>query len=119
MLLAGCRITVDLERGLVVEMSKYIEPQASQGRALLWVIVLLLAIGAGGVYFYLNPESLPKWASRTSIGQDLQTTTVYKWQDASGDWHISDQPPPAGTEYKVEGYTRDTNVLPLPPKLQQ
>jgi len=77
-----------------------------------------VAFGGAGVYFYLYPESLPEWATKTSIGRDLQTTTVYKWQDdASGAWQVSDQPPPVGTEYQVGKYTHDANVLPFPPML--
>ena len=91
----------------------------SKKRRFVWAIALLAAFGGVGVYYYLHPESLPEWATKTSIGRDLQTTTVYKWQDASGTWQVSDQPPPAGTEYQVEKYTRDINVLPLPPKLQR
>ena len=99
-------------------MNTYIKRNSNKGR-FLWAIILLTAFGGVGTYFYLYPESLPDWATRTSIGQDLQTTTVYKWQDASGARHISDQPPPSGIEYQVEKYTRDTNVLPLSPKLQR
>jgi len=99
-------------------MITYIKRHSNKGRV-LWIIALLLALVGVGGYFYLYPESLPEWATKTSLGRNLQTTTVYKWQDASGAWQVSDQPPPSGTEYKVEKYTRDTNVLPLPPKLQR
>ena len=99
-------------------MITYIKHHSNKGRV-LWAIALLVAFGGVGGYFYLYPESLPEWVTRTSIGRDLQTTTVYKWQDASGAWQVSDQPPPAGTEYQLEKYTRDTNVLPIPPKLQR
>ena len=99
-------------------MSTYIKRHSNKGR-FLWAITLLAALGGAGAYFYLYPESLPEWAAKTSVGRDLQTTTVYKWQDASGARQVSDQPPPAGTEYEVEKYTRDINVLPLPPKLQR
>jgi len=88
-------------------------------RRSLWFVALLVSLVSLAAYFYLHPELLPEWAARTQIGQDLQTTTIYKWQDDAGRWHVSDQPPPAGTEYHVEDYNRDTNVLPLPPKLQQ
>ena len=84
-----------------------------------WILALLTLLVATATYFHLHPESLPQWAARTSIGQEMQTTTVYRWQDAAGQWHVSDQPPPAGTEYKVEEYNRDVNVLPLPPELQR
>jgi hypothetical protein len=91
----------------------------SGGALLGWVVLLLLIVGAAAVYFKLNPEDLPGWASRTAIGKDLQTTTVYKWKDASGAWQVTDQPPAAGIDYEVQSYVRDTNVLPLPPKLER
>ena len=99
-------------------MITHIKRHSKKGR-FLWAIVLLAAFGGVVGYFYLYPESLPEWATRTSVGRNLQTTTIYKWQDASGAWQVSDRPPPAGTEYQVEKYTRDMNVLPLPPKLQR
>ena len=83
---------------------------------IIWIILLLAALAITGGYFYLYPEHLPAWATKTSIGRDMQTTTVYKWQDPAGGWHVSDQPPPAGTKYEVEKYTRDTNVMPLVPE---
>lgn len=98
-------------------MITHIKRRSPKARA-VWGIALLVALVGVGAYFYLHPESLPEWATRTSFGRDLQTTTVYKWQDTSGRWHVSDQPPPAGIEYQTDGYARDTNVLPLPPELQ-
>lgn len=99
-------------------MSTYIKSRSKKGRV-LGSIILLTALGGVGTYFYLYPESLPEWATRTTVGRGLQTTTVYKWQDATGAWQVSDQPPPAGIDYQVEKYTRDTNVLPLSSKLQR
>lgn len=86
---------------------------------LIWLIVLLAGLGGAAMYFNQNPDELPEWAAKSSLGRDLQTTTVYKWQDASGKWHISDQKPAGNPNYQEGQYTRDTNVLPLPPKLQQ
>jgi len=91
----------------------------SRTRRLAWVLALLLAIGAGTAYFILYPEELPEWAVKTSIGRELQSTTVYKWRDASGTWQVSDRPPPQGVDYQVERYARDANVVPLPPQLQR
>lgn len=99
-------------------MITYIKRVSHRGR-ILWAVILLAALGGTITYFYLYPELLPEWATRTSVGRDMQTTTVYKWQDESGAWHITDQPPPEGIEYKPEQYARDANVLPLPPKLQR
>jgi len=84
-----------------------------------WLVALLLVISGVAGYFLLYPEDLPEWASKTPVGRILKTTTVYKWQDASGAWHVSDQPPAPGIEYKVEKYSQDANVLPLPPQLQR
>lgn len=95
-------------------------PSRCAGGALLaWIVVLLLLLGGAASYYWLHPEEMPEWAAKTGIGRDLQTTKVYKWQDESGAWHVSDQPPPAGTEYEVGDYARDINVLPLPPALQR
>ena len=92
---------------MITQMSRH-----SRGTLIGWVLITLLSLGGITVYFYLYPEEMPEWASKTRLGRDLQTTTVYKWQDASGAWHVSDQPPPAGTRYEVERYARDANVLP-------
>jgi hypothetical protein len=86
--------------------------------------LFLLALAVGGVaatgfYYYTHPENLPEWAARTSLGRQMQTSTVYKWQDNSGHWHLSDQPPPSDVPYQTDQYTHDTNVLPLPPKLRR
>ena len=88
-------------------------------RRIAWLAVILGGLGAGAVYVSLHPEELPDWAARTKLGRELQATTVYRWQDADGGWHVSDQPPPPGTSFEAERYTRDTNVLPLAAKLQR
>lgn len=89
-----------------------------KGRGLLWLLLFLLVAGGAAGYYYLHPEELPSWAARTEVGRDLQTTRVYKWRNAGGEWQISDTPPPAGIEYEVQTYGRETNVLPLPPELE-
>ena len=76
--------------------------------------VLLALVGAAGFYYYTHPEKLPDWAARTRVGQEMQTTEVYKWQDEEGRWHVTDQPPPEGTDYETQRWSRDTNVLPAP-----
>jgi Domain of unknown function (DUF4124) len=48
---------------------------------------------------------------------DANKTTVYKWQDATGEWHFSNQPPPAGINSSVKTYRSDVNITqaPAPP----
>ena len=89
------------------------------GIRLTWLTVVLAGLGSAAFYFHQNPEQLPDWAARSELGRDLQTTTVYRWQDASGAWHISDRKPEESVDYREERYARDANVLPLPPQLQQ
>ena len=69
-------------------------------------------------FFKPHPEDIPQWAARTSLGRDLQTTTVYKRQDATGAWHVGDAAS-VGIDYQSQTYTRDSNVPPLPPQLQR
>jgi hypothetical protein len=91
-----------------------IKPANPWKSRILVLLVLLAALGAAALYYSTHPEALPEWAARTPVGRDLQTTTVYKWQDPQGGWHITDEPPPEGTSYETQRWSRDTNVLPPP-----
>ncbi|MCP5352406.1 MAG: DUF4124 domain-containing protein [Chromatiales bacterium] len=31
---------------------------------------------------------------------------VYRWQDTDGEWHVSNEPPPAGAAFQVREYSR-------------
>lgn len=98
-----------------MQISKYRNPWP---RRLLWILIIAGGLGGAAFYFSVYPERLPDWAARTELGQDMRTTRVYKWQDASGAWHVSDTPPADGTEFTEQKYHSDDNVLPLPPALQ-
>jgi hypothetical protein len=90
-----------------------------QRRAWPVVITVLVLVAAAGGYLYLyQPQLLDKWLSKTPIDIGPTTTTVYKWQDARGNWQISDQPPPAPTAYEVLEYRSDTNVMPIAPRAE-
>ena len=99
-------------------MRLYVRHQLGGTRFVLFLSLLLL-LGGVAYYFTLYPERMPAWAAKTTLGRELQTTRVYRWQDAAGVWHVTDQPPANGTPYEVQEYARDTNVLPLPPELQR
>lgn len=86
-------------------------------RKLFLIIILLAAVGGG--YFYLQPEVAKRWLKDTPLAPGPEITRVYKWQDAQGYWHVTDEPPPTGVEYEVTEYRDDVNVLPLPPQLQE
>ena len=79
-------------------------------RVLLSMAVLA---GAGAIYLYLNPD---RWAAfREEVPGRLAAsghTTFYRWQDAAGDWQLSDRPPSADVPYTKVEVPRDANVLP-------
>lgn len=80
------------------------------------LLAALLALGLGG-YLYLNPDVANHWLLGERSNAPT-TTRVYKWQDARGNWQITDQPPPEGIPFETRDYHHDVNVLPLPPALQ-
>ena len=83
---------------------------------LLWLLLVLLL--AAGIYLYLNPDfrkQLRNLPAHTGIGK--QTALLYKWRNPSGEWQVTDYPPPQGTEFERLEYPSDVNVLPVPPQL--
>jgi hypothetical protein len=85
-----------------------------------WLILLVLivtALAAGGGYLYFFERELAeRWLDTTPLQIAPTVTQVYKWRDRSGNWHITDEAPPAGVEYELLKYRSDENVLPLVPK---
>jgi Domain of unknown function (DUF4124) len=95
------------------------------------IIVLIVLVG-GAALTGLNPSAdkttnpivkglntVRGWFSSSDAlklpGADKNETTVYKWQDATGEWHFSNQPPPAGTSSSVKTYRSDVNITQPPP----
>ena len=88
--------------------------------SLLIILIIVLIAGA----FFLAPDNpddgspalmqgLSQIRSMTEGTDDEKTTTtVYKWQDADGEWHFSNTPPPQGVASQVQTYRSDTNTIP-------
>lgn len=96
-------------------------PRARRPRRRGWLRALvLLAVLAGAVaaVWHFRPSVLRGVLRDTPIAPSPSVTRAYKWRDAQGSWHISDQPPPAGTPYQSIQVRSDENVLP-PPKQEQ
>ena len=79
-------------------------------RFILFGLAIVLIAGA---LLYTNPD----WRAyllRTgdNVMNEVKTTTLYKWQDADGQWQVSSEKPPPGTEFEILKYQRDTNVMP-------
>lgn len=97
------------------------------------IIIVIVLIGAAALTTLnpaadksLNPlmqglASVRSWFSSSSTKVEGALTTidkttgknatqVYKWQDAAGEWHFSNTPPPAGIKGSVETYRNDVNI---------
>lgn len=72
----------------------------------LILLVFLLAAAAAAVYL-VKPGMIDRM-----LGSSFQTERVYKWTDAQGVVHITDQPPGEGIPYETQEYLPDTNVIP-------
>lgn len=77
-------------------------------------LFIFLAILTGvALYIYLDP-SLNRQAGQQidKLLDSEQTRTLYRWQNAEGQWQVSDTPPAAGIPYETVQYNRNTNVVP-------
>ena len=81
------------------------------GRALVWLLVLVLIAAAMLVYWRAYPASAPAWLRDMVPALFVTRTKLYRWQDEAGNWHVSDTPP-EGRDYEVVEYRSDANTLP-------
>lgn len=90
----------------------------------LWMWLLLLSVGVGGVWLLTESVDLQndtQTASLQSSGVSLANTPagaalnggekrpdelkVYRWKDQNDQWALANVPPPAGTAHEVIDYT--------------
>lgn len=67
--------------------------------------------------WFKQPPTIPQTINPTETSQqprDDNETKVYKWQDQAGEWHFSNEPPPAGISSSVKIYRSDVNITPAP-----
>lgn len=81
------------------------------GRALVWLLALVLLTGGTLFYWRHYPASAPGWLRDMAPALFVTRTKLYRWQDESGDWHVSDAPP-ADREYEAVEYRSDANTVP-------
>lgn len=83
---------------------------------LVWILLVVLLFA--GIYIYQDPDFRSQLEDLSAdAGFGKKTAHLYKWQNAKGEWQITDTLPPAGVEYKKLDLREDENVLPLPPAL--
>lgn len=77
-------------------------------------LLIFIAILAGVAwYLYSEPEKRDWIKQKTkALTPGPQTTTLYKWQDANGQWQVSNTPPPEGTPHETLKYRDDVNLIP-------
>jgi hypothetical protein len=79
-------------------------------------LVLILAAVLTAIVWYVYHDPRLSGEVEKEIKQLIpskqKTTTVYKWRDTSGNWQITDHPPPAGTRFETLEYQSNTNVMP-------
>ena len=78
--------------------------------------VVIVLIAAGGGYYYFYPDRVQSMLQSTPLELSPTVTHAYKWQDASGAWHITQKPPPEGVRYEKLSVRNDTNILPAQEK---
>jgi hypothetical protein len=82
-----------------------------------FLMVLLVLLVGIALLFY--PEKLREWSKDTPLEPPPTTTTLYKWQNSSGEWVVTDDPPAEGIPFQELKYRSDVNVLPLPDALKE
>ena len=86
----------------------------------MFLAIIVLAVAAGAYYVYRNPTVVSPLVEGTplerTVRDALGTTRVYKWRDAKGTVHITDEPPPEETKFEKLEYQNDANVVPSVPK---
>jgi len=81
-------------------------------KKLFWIFIIIAASIAGLAYWDKDFRLL----LMQTAGQAPVRSIVYKWQDSSGNWQISNTPPAKGTPYTEQEYLSNTNVVPALPK---
>jgi hypothetical protein len=96
----------------VLHRKKAFKPARFQdGRAIVWMMLTLSGfIGLGG-YWYYQPHVVPVWMRSLLPVIPNKTKPFFKWQDAQGQWHITDVPPQVAP-YQALSYSKNANVLP-------
>lgn len=83
------------------------------------LIALVLIATALAALWRFYPQTLAPLLSVTPLRQHVHTSTpLYQWQDADGNWQVTDRPPPDGIPYEVRQYALDANLLPPTPPRQ-
>lgn len=80
-------------------------------------ILILIILAAGfATYAYLHPGVIA-WLRQfphLAGGGSGNTTTLYQWQDANGNWHLTTRHPPGDIPYRALKFQRSEHTAPKP-----
>jgi len=82
-----------------------------RGRAIVPLLILLALIAGAGAWWYLAPDTLPDAVKPWLPAAPRSAPMLYKWRDAKGGLHYTDQPP-KDRPYETVRYDPNANVLP-------
>ena len=75
-----------------------------------WLAVAVVAALASVFgYWYYQPNAVPGWAKDWLPFVQI-SSTLYKWQDDQGQWHVGDTAP-VGIRYETVEVDHSTNVI--------
>lgn len=77
-------------------------------------LIAIVVLAVAGYYVYQDPQ-LRAWFDRQTqemLPEQATHHVIYRWQDAQGQWQVSNTPPPAGVDYETVRYHKDANVIP-------
>lgn len=79
--------------------------------------ILLVVISTMALYIYQD-ETLQKrlLGKIHQVAPELNSSTLYKWQNNKGEWQISDKPPRKGIPFTTITSQDQVNVMPSSPK---
>ena len=77
----------------------------------------LAILVTSALYIYLDSPLQKKLLGEIhQVAPELNKSTLYKWQNNSGEWQITDKPPRKGTTFTTITSQDQINVMPSPPK---
>jgi len=80
--------------------------------------LLVLLLAAGSALLYLYPDYRNRLVdSASAIVAPVSISRTYKWRDGTGQWQLTDSPPPEGVSFEILEHRPDENILPRPPQL--
>ena len=79
--------------------------------------ILLTVVTTASLYIYQDDGLKDKLLSKAhQVAPELNSSTLYKWQNSKGEWQISDKPPSKGIKYTIISSQDQINVMPSPLK---